>query len=53
MCNKMETNIFTEILDEVGCRERIRQESDPVGSHPMEVAVRVVPGLHSPGGWVY
>ena len=28
MCNKMETNILTEILDEVGHREGTRQESD-------------------------
>lgn len=52
MCNKMETNILTEILDEVGHREGIRQETDPVGPHPTGEAARVMPGLHSPGGWV-
>lgn len=50
MCNKMEMNILTEILDEVGHREETRQESDPVEPHPTGEAARVMPGLQSPGG---
>ena len=52
ICNKMETNTLTEIRDEVGHREWTRQETDPVGPHPTGSAARVMPGLHSPGGWV-
>lgn len=46
--NKMEKNMLTEVLGEVGSREGSRQESYLTGE-----AFGVEPGLYSPKSWVY